>query len=78
MYPEGTFLNASGDNILVIFEKDIENPENEGFVCYWEFDGQNTYKLIFKKRLSKQKAIEKIKNLLKEGWKKIFDECKVA
>ena len=67
MYLEGTFINKLS-NTLAIFEKDIDNPENEGFVCYWEFNGQNINKLIFKKRLSKQKAIEKLRYLLQQGW----------
>ena len=77
MYPEGTFINKLS-NTLAIFERDFDNPENEGFVCYWEFNSQNINKLIFKKRLSKQKAIEKLKNLSKEGWENIKDNYKVA
>ena len=68
MYPEGTFIKDIKDN-LVVFEKDIENPENEGFVCYWEINDKNIYKLIFKKRLSKEKAIKEYKKLRREGWK---------
>ena len=68
MYPEGTFIKDTKDN-LVVFEKDIYNPENEGFVCYWEINGKNIYKLIFKKRLSKEKAIKKYKKLIRDGWK---------
>ena len=67
MYPEGSFIKNTKDN-LVVFEKDIDNPENEGFVCYWEISGKNIYKLLFKKRLSKEKAIKKYKTLTKEGW----------
>ena len=77
MYPEGTFINKLG-NTLAIFEKDIDNPENEGFVCYWEFNGQNINKLIFKKRLSKQKAIEKLRYLLQQGWETINKNDRVA
>ena len=77
MYPEGTFINKLS-NTLAIFEKDIDNPENEGFVCYWEFNGQNINKLIFKKRLSKQKAIEKLRYLLQQGWVSINKNDKVA
>ena len=40
MYPEGTFIKDTKDN-LVVFEKDIDNPENEGFVCYWEIYSNN-------------------------------------
>ena len=77
MYPEVTFINKLS-NTLAVFEKDIDNPENEGFICYWEFNGQNIDKLIFKKRLSKQQAIEKLRNLSKEGWKSINKNDKVA
>ena len=77
MYPEGTFINEL-NNTLAIFEKDIDNPENEGFVCYWEFNGQNINKLIFKKRLSKQKAIEKLRYLLQQGWESIKKNDRVA
>ena len=77
IYPEGNFINKL-NNTLAIFEKDIDNPENESFICYWEFNGQNINKLIFKKRLSKQKVIEKIKNLSKEGWENIKENYKLA
>ncbi len=77
MYPEVTFINKLS-NTLAVFEKDIDNPENEGFICYWEFNGQNIDKLIFKKRLSKQQAIEKLRNLSKEGWESINKNDKVA
>ena len=77
MYPEGTFINKLS-NTLAIFEKDIDNPENEGFVCYWEFNGQNINKLIFKKRLSKQKAIEKLRYLLQQGWETTNKNDRVA
>ena len=77
MYPKVTFINKLS-NTLAVFEKDIDNPENEGFICYWEFNGQNIDKLIFKKRLSKQQAIEKLRNLSKEGWKSINKNDKVA
>ena len=77
MYPEGTFINELS-NTVAIFEKDIDNPENEGFVCYWEFNGQNINKLIFKKRLSKQKAIEKLRYLLQQGWETTNKNDRVA
>ena len=77
MYPEGTFINKLS-NTLAVFEKDIDNPENEGFICYWEFNGQNINKLIFKKRLSKQKAIEKLRYLLQQGWETINKNDRVA
>ena len=35
MFPEGTFTSQTNNN-LIVFEKDINNPEQEGFVCFWE------------------------------------------
>ena len=35
MFPEGTFINEK-NNKLIVFEKDTNNPEYEGFVCFWE------------------------------------------
>ena len=77
MYPEGTLID-SNYKTLIVFEKDLNNPDNEGFVCYWDIDYNNIYKLIFKKRLSKEKAIRKFKNLLKDGWVNSKEKLKVA
>ena len=77
MYPEGTLID-SNYKTLIVFEKDLNNPDNEGFVCYWDIDDNNIYKLIFKKRLSKEKAIRKFKNLLKEGWVNSKEKLKAA
>ena len=77
MYPEGTLID-SNYKTLIVFEKDLNNPVNEGFVCYWDIDDKNIYKLIFKKRLSKEKAIQKIKSLLKDGWINTGENFKVA
>ena len=68
MYPEGAFINSSKDN-LIVFEQDINNPENEGFVCFWNIKDDISRQLIFKKRLTKIKAIQKYNSLIKEGWK---------
>ena len=35
MYPQGTYID-SNYKTLVVFEKDLNNPENEGFICFWE------------------------------------------
>ena len=67
MYPEGTLINSSKNN-LIVFEKDINNPENEGFICFWEIKNNFSNQLIFKKRLKREKAIIKLRNLIKEGW----------
>ena len=77
MYPEGALID-SNYKTLIVFEKDLNNPDNEGFVCYWDIDDNNIYKLIFKKRLSKEKAIRKFKNLLKDGWINSKEKLKVA
>jgi len=77
MYPEGTLID-SNYKTLIVFEKDLNNPDNEGFVCYWDIDDNDIYKFIFKKRLSKEKAIRKFKNLLKDGWVNSKEKLKVA
>ena len=68
MFPEGTFINEKKNNNLIVFEKDISNPEYEGFICFWEIKNIDCRQLRFKKRLSKFKAHQKYSNLLKEGW----------
>ena len=35
MYPEGCLINPEG-NIIVVFEKDLSNPNYEGFIEFWE------------------------------------------
>tara|TARA_B100000212_G_scaffold183290_1_gene137986 strand:+ start:859 stop:1092 length:234 start_codon:yes stop_codon:yes gene_type:complete len=77
MYPEDTLINDGGNNI-VSFEKDINNPENEGFICFWKMVNFNNNQLIFKKRISKLKAINKLNTLKKKGWKKNYKMTKVA
>ena len=67
MYPKGILVNTTYRN-LVIFEEDINNPENEGFICFWKIKNYKNKKLIFKKRLSKLKAKRKWENLIKDGW----------
>ncbi len=77
MYPQGNYID-SNYKTLVVFEKDLNNPDNEGFVCYWDIDDHNMYKLVFKKRLSKEKAVQKLKNLIKDGWVNTKENFKVA
>ena len=67
MFPEGTFINEKNTK-LIVFEKDTNNPEYEGFVCFWEMKDIDFKQLRFKKRLSRLKAHKKYINLLKEGW----------
>ena len=77
MYPEDNLINDGGNNI-VSFEKDINNPENEGFICFWKMKKFNNNQLIFKKRISKLKAINKLNTLQKKGWKKNYKFTKAA
>tara|TARA_Y100001968_G_scaffold333950_1_gene401737 strand:+ start:28755 stop:28988 length:234 start_codon:yes stop_codon:yes gene_type:complete len=77
MYPEGTLINWGRAN-LVAFQSDKNNPENEGFISYWEFKNIENKKLIFKQRLTKKKAYIKYKLLIKQGWEKIDDINKAA
>ena len=67
MFPEGTFTSQTNNN-LIVFEKDINNPEYEGFVCFWEIKDLDFKQLRFKKRVSKLKAHKKYSNLLREDW----------
>ncbi len=67
MFPEGTFINEK-NNKLIVFEKDTNNPEYEGFVCFWEMKDIDFKQLRFKKRMSRLKAHKKYSNLLNEGW----------
>ena len=69
MYPEGTLIDSKYKT-LVVFEKDLNNPENEGFICFWEVKKSFNNKLIYKKRLSKIKALNQWDNLLRKGWSK--------
>ena len=69
MYPKVALLNKDNKN-LVVFERDLNNPLNEGFIIYWEISESNNKQLIFKKRLSTIRALNKFKKLLEEGWTK--------
>ena len=60
MYPQGNYID-SNYKTLIVFEKDLNNPDNEGFVCYWDIDDQNINKLIFKKKTFKRKSLTKVK-----------------
>tara|TARA_B100000212_G_C27366013_1_gene530363 strand:+ start:482 stop:715 length:234 start_codon:yes stop_codon:yes gene_type:complete len=67
MYPQVSLINKKNNNI-VVFERDLKNPLNEGFIVYWKIIGSNNKKLIFKKRLIVLKAQNKLIKLQKEGW----------
>ena len=69
MYPKVALINKENRN-LVVFERDLNNPFNEGFIIYWEISKSNNKQLIFKKRLTKIRALNKLKRLLEDGWTK--------
>ena len=48
MYPKVALINKENRN-LVVFERDLNNPLNEGFIIYWEISKSNNKQLIFKK-----------------------------
>ena len=70
MYPKVSLINKNKVK-LVVFERDSNNPFNEGFIIYWEIIKSNNKQLIFKKRLTKLRAQKKLTKLLEEGWNKI-------
>ena len=76
MYPEGYLVNKLKKN-LIVFEKDTNNPFNEGYISFWKLEKIN-YKLIFKKRISKTKAIAQWEAHIKEGWKETTPLKKAA
>ena len=55
MYPKVSLINKDKSN-LVVFERDLNNPFNEGFFGYWQIIQLNIKQLIFKKRLSTMRA----------------------
>ena len=77
MYPKVSLINKSTSN-LVVFERDLNNPFNEGFIIYWEIIKSKNKQLIFKKRLTTLRAQKKLIKLQEEGWNKINELDKVA
>ena len=69
MYPKIALLNKKRSN-LVVFERDLNNPLNEGFIIFWEIIKSNNKQLIFKKRLTTIRAQKKLTMLQEEGWSK--------
>ena len=67
MYPKIALINKSRSS-LVVFERDLNNPLNEGFIIFWEIIKSNNKKLIFKKRLTTIRAQKKLNRLQEEGW----------
>ena len=77
MYPKVSLINKNKRN-LVVFERDLNNPFNEGFIIYWEIIKSKNKQLIFKKRLTTLRAQKKITKLQEEGWNKINELDKAA
>ncbi len=77
MYPKVSLINKNKRN-LVVFERDSNNPFNEGFIIYWEIIKSNNKQLIFKKRLTTLRAQKKLTKLQEEGWNKINELDEVA
>ena len=77
MYPKITLINTNRSN-LVVFERDLNNPLNEGFIIFWEIIDSDNKQLIFKKRLVTIRAQKKLKRLMEEGWINTNQLSKVA
>ena len=67
MYPKASLIK-NNDRNLVVFERDLNNPFNEGFIIYWGISKANKKKLIFKKRLNKIAAQKTLNRLKEQGW----------
>ena len=72
MFPEGCLLAPDG-KVILSFEKDPINPLNEGFIEFWSVIHSNSKQFIYRKRISKVKALDKWTYLAENGWK-VFDE----
>ena len=77
MYPKITLINKNRSN-LAVFERDLNNPLNEGFIIFWEIINSNNKQLIFKKRLTTIRAQKKLTMLKEEGWIKVNELDRVA
>jgi hypothetical protein len=77
MYPKVALINKENKK-LIVFERDLNNPFNEGFIIYWEISKSSNKHLIFKKRLTTIRALNKFKKLLEEGWTKTDFSDQVA
>ena len=77
MYPEGYLIDPEGKKLLS-FIRDSMNPVNEGFVELWLVMGNKYKQFKFRKRLSKIKALEQWRFLIKQGWKVIEEQEKAA
>ena len=70
MYPSSCLINSESDKI-VVFEQDLNNPYNEGFIEFWEVVDLKKKQLTFKKRTTKNKALSLLNSFIKEGWKRL-------
>ena len=77
MYPKITLINKNRSS-LVVFERDLNNPLNEGFIIFWEIINSQNKQLIFKKRLTTIRAKKKLTMLKEEGWIKANELKRVA
>ena len=77
MYPKITLINKNRSN-LVVFERDLNNPLNEGFIIFWEIINSHNKQLIFKKRLTTIRGQKKLTMLKEEGWIKVNELDRVA
>ena len=76
MYPKVSLINKCKSS-LIVFERDLNNPLNEGFIIYWEILKSNK-QLIFKKRMTSIRAHKKLIKLKEEGWIELNDSNQVA
>ena len=76
MYPKVSLINKWKSS-LIVFERDLNNPLNEGFIIYWEILKSNK-QLIFKKRLTSIRAQKKLIRLQEEGWIRSNESNQVA
>ena len=67
MYPQFSLINKRRDNV-VAFERDLNNPINEGFIVFWKINGSKHKQFLFKKRLTTLSAQNKLINLQNQGW----------
>ena len=76
MFPNTSLINQER-NSVVIFEKEINNPDNEGFISYWKIIDKRKI-LLFKRRLNKKIALIKLSELLQNGWGNSFKQNNAA
>ena len=77
MYPKISLINKNRSS-LVVFERDLNNPLNEGFIIFWEIIKSNNKQLIFKKRLTTIRAQKKLTLLQEDGWSMTTELDQVA